>query len=351
MNHLIRLNILSKRKVPGTASRKNHGSSIGTNCLHTLLYIWACLLLLSACDPYPSPDTQNSKDSIDQSSFSLLDSHGNQLIIHKPLKKIISLSPAFTEILFAIDADSALVGRDDFSNFPSDALSVPIVGDAFTVNLETIVELEPDLVYLSFDSYKPAIENLGIPVLFIEPPKTIVRVLDSIELAGDIFDKQGNAQQVIAEIEKELGFLDSRLKQVSSAPSIYFELDPGLWTAGPSTFIGDILSRLKTTNIVQNSDGEFPQFSSEMIIERNPDIIILAHSTDRHLSEIAAAISMRPGWNNISAVTNNRIYTVDADLINRPGPRIKNGIREIAKLIYPNMYQRTSITNKNQGKE
>ena len=108
---------------------------------------------------------------------------------------------------------------------------------------------------------------------------------------------------------------------------------------GPSTFIGDILARLKVTNIVQENDGEFPQFSNEMIIERNPDIIILAHSSSSHLSQLSAEVSTRPGWDNISAVTNNRIYKMDSDLINRPGPRIKQGISEMAKLIYPNTYE------------
>ena len=163
--------------------------------------------------------------------------------------------------------------------------------------------------------------------------------MQNIELAGDIFDKQENAQQLIAGIEEELVLLDNRLEQISGSPSIYFELDPGLWTVGPSTFIGDILARLKVTNIVQENDGEFPQFSNEMIIERNPDIIILAHSSSSHLSQLSAEVSTRPGWDNISAVTNNRIYKMDSDLINRPGPRIKQGISEMAKLIYPNTYE------------
>ena len=282
---------------------------------------------------------QGSVNQIDQAILNVNDSHGKQVTIHKPLKRFISFSPAFTEILFAIDADSTLVGRDDFSDFPPSALSIPIVGDAFSVNLETIVELEPNLVYLSFDSYKHDIENLDIPVLFIEPSKSISEVLQNIELAGDIFDKQENAQQLIAGIEEELVLLDSSLEQISGSPSIYFELDPGLWTVGPNTFIGDILSRLKVTNIVQENDGDFPQFSNEMIIERNPDIIILAHSSSSHLSQLSAEISTRPGWDNISAVTNNRIYKMDSDLINRPGPRIKQGIIEMAKLIYPNTYQ------------
>ena len=87
---------------------------------------------------------QGSVNQIDQSILNVNDSHGKQVTIHKPLKRIISFSPAFTEILFAIDADSTLVGRDDFSDFPPSALSIPVVGDAFSVNLETIVELDPD---------------------------------------------------------------------------------------------------------------------------------------------------------------------------------------------------------------
>ena len=338
MNQLSKIHILNKRKTPPIAPLGNYNTVVKF-LFPVLLSICTCLLVLGACNPKPDSNSQHPQNLIDQPLLNLNDSHGKQVTLHKPLEKIISFSPAFTEILFAIDADQTLVGRDDFSNFPPSALGIPVVGDAFSVNLETIVELEPNLVYLSFDSYKHDIENLGIPVLFIEPSKTIDEVLKSIQLAGEIFDKQENAQQLIAEIEEELVLLDDRLAHISSSPSIYFELDPGLWTVGPSTFIGDILARLKVTNIVQENDGDFPQFSNEMIIERNPDIIILAHSSSSHLSELSAAISSRPGWDNISAVTNNRIYKIDSDLINRPGPRIKNGISEMAKLIYPNIYQ------------
>ena len=338
LNPLSSRHILNKRKIPHIAPRENNNIVV-TFLSPILLPICACLLLLSACTQDPNTNTQHSQNSTDQPLLSLNDSHGKQVTIEKPLERIISFSPAFTEILFAIDANQTLVGRDDFSDFPATALSVPVVGDAFSVNLETIVELEPNLVYLSFDSYKHDIENLDIPVLFIEPAKTIKAVLLSIELAGEMFDKQKNAQQLIAEIEEELTLIDDRLEHITSSPSIYFELDPGLWTTGPSTFIGDILSRLKATNIVQPNDGDFPQFSNEMIIERNPDIIILAHSNNKHLSQLSAEISTRPGWDNISAVTNNRIYKIDSDLINRPGPRIKKGIRDMAKLIYPDIHQ------------
>ena len=302
-----------------------------------------CVILMIfsviACDQeksnLPSESPNNAYEAM-----TVIDSRGREIIFEAPPKRIISLSPAHTEILYKLELEADLVGTDTFSDFPSEAQSKPKVGDAFNINLEAIAELEPDLVYTTFDTPVAALEDMGIKVLYLFAAKDIQGVIENIALMGSITNRQDEAKNITTSMEKRIESIRSSLADKDVRERIYYELDPGLYTAGPESFIGDILDLLKTHNISEGTSNPYPQLSQEIIIESDPTIIILGDSAKYLTGGITVAeVKDRPSWHNISAIKSGRIYPFNDSLISRPGPRIIDGIDQLALLIYPEIFQ------------
>ena len=251
-------------------------------------------------------------------------------------ERVVALSPAFVEIFCAVDACDVLVAVDENSNFPPEVESIPKLS-GFDPSVEGIVASEPDLVVISFDpgGLEDALEGLGIPVLFLESPRSLAEVYEQIAVLGDLVDKSEQADDVVADMQSRVEAVTSLLP-VGGGPSVYHELDSTLFSAGSGSFIGDLYDVLGAANIANATGSAFPQLSNEAIIEANPEVIILG---DEGLGETVESVAARPGWDTISAVQTGRIHGVDPDLISRPGPRIVEALEELAKLLYPEIFE------------
>jgi len=308
--------------------------------------ILVTFMILAACSGTSSENPilieKNLEQNVAESPRFPIDipnGQGGMLRLNKSPERIISLSPAMTEIIFALGADKNLVAADDFSDYPAQAMKLPKVGNAYNVDLEQIVNYNPDLVLLSFARFVQNIEDLGIPVLFQPPPKDLTGVLEIIRLTGDWTGNPHIASELIKDMEERIKATLSEIDSVPNRPIVFYELDPLLFTAGPSSFVGNLLTLLKAENLVKESEGAFPQLSAEIIISRNPDIIILGDSSEfTPQKETAEIVRNRPGWSSISAVKKGRIYTIDPSLVSRPGPRIVDGLEKLASLIYPSKF-------------
>lgn len=271
---------------------------------------------------------------IGNDKISVLDSRGREIIFDSPPGRIVSLSPAHTEIFYKLGLENQIVGVDGFSDFPERVSNKPRVGDAFTLNVEAVVGLEPDLVYTTFDGPVDALEQLGLRVLYIFPAKDIEGVLQNIKLLGDITDKGDEARDIAEEIESKIKVAKSHLSEIGDTFRVYYELDPGLYTVGGQSFVGDLLFMLGLENIAADSDSPYPKLSAEIIIGSDPEIIILADGRDFVSSGTTIdEVIKRPGWQTITAVKTRSVYVVDGGLISRPGPRIGDGVEEIADII------------------
>lgn len=251
-------------------------------------------------------------------------------------ERIVALAPSFVEIFCAVGACDVLVAVDENSNFPPEVESITKLS-GFDPSVEAIVASEPDLVVISFDAggLEDALEGLGIAVLLIESPQSLTGVYDQIAVLGDVVDKSGQAADLVADMQSRVEAVTSLLP-VGGGPSVYHELDSTLFSAGPGSFIGDLYDVLGAANIANATGSAFPQLSNEAIIEANPEVIILG---DEGLSETVESVAARPGWDTISAVQTGRIHGVDPDLISRPGPRIVEALEELAKLLYPEVFE------------
>jgi iron complex transport system substrate-binding protein len=273
------------------------------------------------------------------STVTVTDSRGMDVVFAQAPQRIVSLSPAHTEIFYALGLGDLVVGTDSFSDFPLEAKDKPRVGDAFTLNLEALVALEPDLVYTTWEGPVADVEQLDITVLYLFTASDLQGVLDNIILIGQIADREEEAQALVADMEARINAVVDKLPAVGQGPRLFYELDPGLFTLGPDTFIGNILEILKVQNVAEGANSPFPQLSAEVIVEKDPEVIILGDSKEYLSSGITVAeVEARPGWSGITAVVEGQVYSFDDSLISRPGPRIVDGIEQLAELLYPELF-------------
>jgi iron complex transport system substrate-binding protein len=245
--------------------------------------------------------------------------------IAKKPTKIISLSPSATEILYAIGAGSQILAVDNLSNYPANAPTSEI--SAFEPNVEAILAKKPDLVLLSIDSTKaPQIRNalvkLGIPVLMEKAPATLQDVYAENTLLARVTDRQAGAVKLNASMAKSIKDVLAKAKK-SSKIRIFHELDDTYYSATSNTFIGKVYKSFGVSNIADAAAGAdnsgYPQLSAEYLLKSDPQVIFLA---DAQYGVTADSVSKRAGWSQISALKNQKIVELPADVPSRWGPRL-----------------------------
>jgi iron complex transport system substrate-binding protein len=245
--------------------------------------------------------------------------------IAKKPTKIISLSPSGTEIFFAIGAGPQILAVDDYSNYPANAPVSEISG--YQPNVEAILAKKPDLVLLSVNSTKaPQVRNalvkLGIPVLMQPAPATLNDVYAENTILGKVTNRQAGAAKLNAAMAKSIKNILAKAKK-SSKIRIFHELDDTYYSATSETFIGKVYKDFGAVNIADEASGAdnsgYPQLSAEYLLKSDPQVIFLA---DAQYGVTADSVSKRAGWSQISAVKNQKIVELPADVPSRWGPRL-----------------------------
>ncbi len=262
------------------------------------------------------------------------DSNGEQLVLESAPQSIVALAPSFAEILFAVGAGDAVVAVDDNTDFPPEAAAKTKLS-GFEPSVEGIAALAPDLVIIFFDpgGLQEALEALGIPVLLLASPQSVQGVFDQIALLGQITGHADDAVHLIDAMREHIDAITASLADVQQGPRVFHEIGPELFTASDEDFVGDLYSILKAQNIAAGA-GPFPQLTEEAVIAADPEVIILADIPAVTPDEVKA----RPGWDAVSAVQNDRVFAVDPDLVSRQGPRLVDGLEELARLLYPERF-------------
>ena len=272
----------------------------------------------------------------------ITDDWGREIYLETVPQRIVSHVPSITETLFALGLGDRIVGVSDYCDYPEEAKAKPKVGGYFTPNIETIVALNPDLVLT--DGYAlelmPRLEGLGIPFVVVQP-KDINDILEDIELLGNATGEQKKANELINDMRSRV---DAVTDKVSSAPrpSVFYVFDATdttkPWTAGPGSFADALIQMAGGENIAAKAQGAWIQLNMEELVNSNPDIILV----DSMMGTAVISpnqIKKLPGWQDMTAVKENRIYTIDGDLVNRSGPRIIQGLEEMAKILHPELFQ------------
>ena len=260
-------------------------------------------------------------------------SNGKTVTFEEAPERIIAYDSAAVEILYVIGEGERISAAHDFVTFPPEAEEIPKVGNAFNMNLEKIVELEPDLVYTFYGSSVLELDNLGIKVLYLETPRDLAGIAAQIRMWGQITGNPGAAEVAAERFELRVKEMVDRLADVEEGPRVFHD-NSDFFTVGTETLEGRIYTLLKAKNIAHDvPDGLYGQLSPEIIVARDPEVII---ST---FPERPRDFKETPAFKGVSAVVQDRVYAIDANLMNVAGPRFVEAIEELARLIHPEIFQ------------
>jgi iron complex transport system substrate-binding protein len=277
------------------------------------------------------------------STLTFTDGLGREVTLNGPAQQIVSIAPSNTEILFAIGAGDQVIGRDQFSDYPEAAQNVTDIGSAFEeLNTELIISLKPDLVLaaeINTPEQVKALEDLGVTVYYLNNPHTLEEMYSNLEIVAQLTGHEAEAATLIESLKQRVVAVDEKIAPISSRPSVFYELDstdPAKpFTAGKDTFITLLIERAGGHNIAADLEG-YPQMSLEQIVAADPTMIILGDSMWGVTPE---AVASRPGWENLSAVKNGQVVPFEDNLVSRPGPRLVDGLEQLAKLLHPELFE------------
>jgi len=249
-----------------------------------------------------------------------VDTPAGEVTIEARPERIVSLSPAATEILFAIGAGDQVVAVDDYSNYPPEAPTTDLSG--YDPNVEAIVGYEPDLVVIAYDPNElvASLTALDIPVVINPAPVDVESGYDDMAVLGLATGQVDEAAAAISQMRSEME------EGLAAAPTdaqirVYHELDDTFFSASSHSYIGSVYAAMGAVNIADDADPDqtgYPQLTEEAIIAADPQLIIIPSDVSYTAEDVAA----RPGWSEVSAVKNGNIIVVDSDISSRWGPRL-----------------------------
>ena len=278
-------------------------------------------------------------------AMAFVDMAGREVRLDGPAARVVVLTAADCETLFAIGAGDAVVGRGTYCDYPPEALGLPEVSSGGETNIEQIIALAPQAVIVSKMAQTveqaDALEKAGIRVIATDA-QDIAGTYDAIRLVGKAVGKDAEAEALVGEMQGAFAEARSKAEGAKGAPgagaieTVYFEVSPlseGLWTAGAGTFMDELAALCGIENIFPDVDG-WAMVSEEQVITRDPGCIVTVAMYFGDGPAPVDEILGRAGWQTIKAVAEKRVYHVDSDAFARPGPRLADAARELSSLVY-----------------
>lgn len=306
-----------------------------------LPFLFAFTLIFSACTPAtPAPTATPA-------AITVTDGLGRIVTLAGPAQKIVSLAPSSTEILFAIGAGPQVIGRDKNSDYPEEAKKVTDIGgsDSYNkVNTEAILAVHPDLVLaadITPQEQIKSLEDLGLTVFMLPNPTDLNGMYENLRTTAKLTGRESETETLIASLQARVKAVEDKVATVSEKPLVFYEIDgtdvKAPWTAGPSSFINTMIGLAGGLNVGANMKDQWAQISQEELVKQDPQIIVLGDAIWGGVT--AEQVKQRAGWENISAVKNDKIYPFDDSLMSRPGPRLVDGLETLAKLLHPDLFK------------
>ena len=280
--------------------------------------------------PVRSITKENSKNVVSvqiketKYPLTIMRTDNKEIQINEAPSKIIAFDSAAVEMLYSIGAGDKIIGTHSFVNYPNDTKNITKVGDAFNINMETILTLDSDLFYIFFERYVSELESNNLNVIYEKSLNdNIENIPERILMWGKIVNKNNEAYEVASTFEKKYSNIKSFFTNYSEGPSIFYDTG-SLWTPGHNTLVGKTLDLLKLQNVAKDVSG-YEQFSKEVLIKKDPQIIITADPDFFYKNK---------EFQNMTAVMNKRILSMKSDSLSIAGPRFIDGIEELIQIIY-----------------
>jgi iron complex transport system substrate-binding protein len=296
-----------------------------------------------ATTPAPAtrlPATPDSSPTAAAYPLTITDDEGTELTLEADPARIVSLTPAVTETLFALGEGESVVGGTDFDDFPAQAAALPDVATFEGVLVERLVDLDPDLVIAGGNSFTPPddvarLRELGFPVLVVYA-ESVDEVLADIELLGQAAGATDEAERIVATMEERFAEVTDAVEAIPDRPRVFYELgdQPEIYGPAEDSFIVDMIE-LAGGEPITTGDPDVFSIPLERLVAADPEVILLG---DAAYGVTPAIVGQRPGgWAAMTAVEAGAVRPVDDIIITRPGPRLGEGLAALAEAIHPGL--------------
>lgn len=283
----------------------------------------------------PAEEEPEAEDTA--STVTLTDMTGREITLDAPAERVVALTAADCEILYALGAGDLLVGRGEYCDYPAEVLDVPSVQSGYETNIEQIIALEPQVLLMSTmaqtEEQVQQLEAAGIHVV-VSDAQDIEGTYTAINMIGTLTGKQAEAASIVESMQKT--FDEIKANAGDGTKTVYFEVSPlqyGLWTAGSSTFMDEIANMLGLTNCFADVTG-WGEISEEQVLERNPDYIVTISMYYGEGPTPEEEILSRTGWENVTAVKDGKILNLQNNELSRPGPCLADGAKAMYDFVY-----------------
>jgi iron complex transport system substrate-binding protein len=305
-----------------------------------LLFVSACAEGTSTASRPSPPEESPQASPVDAFPVTITDDDGVSVTIEEEPERIVTFAPSATEIVFALGLGDRVVGvSGPFDDHPAEAADIQEIGGAgdFGVdpNIEQVVALEPDLFVTikGGDQWKERLRELGIPVVTLDATDLDDLLLD-IEAFGRITGASTEAAALVEGLRESAEEIEATIAAVEPVTCFYETYYPPLYTIGPDTFIYDLLERAGCAPVTSSADQQYPEWSVEDLVAQSPDVYLVSSESGAS----PRAVARRAGFEAVGAVVAGRVVPLDADLVERPGPRIVQGLRLIAQALHPEAF-------------
>jgi iron complex transport system substrate-binding protein len=318
--------------------------------LSQLVGLCLCILSLGAGDvlasQYGSSDVKRRQQGIltgmpfmtHITPRTFVDDLGRKLFLAKAPTRVVSLAPSITEILYAIGLDEEIVGVTEFCDYPPAAQQKPKIGYA-QPNIEAIVTLQPDLVlatraFLRADLLAK-LEQLKIPT-FVVDPESFEEIPSRIQTVGRILNRSSSADTVATAMRQRIASIRNKMEAVARVRVLYVLNSQPLITVGPGSYIHQVIAMAGGSNIASQSTVPYPHLNMETVLKEDPEIIVFPIGKAEGIPPSEQQQWLR--WTSLAAVKQGRLHQISADVLNRPGPRIVEGLETLARIIHPEAF-------------
>jgi iron complex transport system substrate-binding protein len=291
----------------------------------------------------PSSPTNEPTAEPTSAPMIIQDGLGREVQLEGPAQHILSMAPSNTELLFAIGAGGQIVGRDEISDYPPEAAAIASIGSTYgELNTEAILALEPDLVLaatITSPEQIQTLENLGLRLYLLPNPMTFDELFANVITVGKLTGHESEAQELAESLQGRVQDVTSAMEGVEPV-RVFYEVDgtdpSAPWTTGRGTFQDVLIGMVGGENIAGEIDG-WGQISLESIVTSDPAVIFFASGP--WIPTTTDSLIARTGWESIRAVQDGRVYEIDTNWIDRPGPRLVDALERMAQLVHPEKFE------------
>lgn len=284
-----------------------------------IFLLFLCAVFFANCR------TENIQSTQPIQTREIVDDLGRRVKIPEKIERAVSLAPNLTEIVFAVGAGGKLSGVTTYCDYPADARNIAKIGDTLKPNIETIVALKPEIVFVStasqIETFTQILDAQNI-AYFVTNPDSLEGIYKSVNQIGEILGTEEKARKVVENLQNRVTEIENKTRNLDK-PKVFVQLDKSLYTIGKDSFLTDLIERGGGVSVTKTVETAYPKISKETASALNPQVIILSDSADnREPNEVFA---------NSDAVKNGKVFRIDADILSRPAPRIVDALEQIAE--------------------